>query len=110
MSATRNPALGNAQLRVLDVIEALAGHEVFGLRLKDVATAVKTPLLTDTESGSCVVLKTWTCDARPQQSSIRSAVRPKRRGSTTSVRLGPPGAPRRASRSTRKASVPARAS
>ena len=26
--------LGNAQLRLLKVIEALSGHEVFGIRLK----------------------------------------------------------------------------
>lgn len=41
MSTARNPVLGNAQLRLLEVIETLAGHEVFGLRLRDVATAVK---------------------------------------------------------------------
>lgn len=33
--------LGNAQLRLLKVIEALSGHEVFGVRLKEVAVAVK---------------------------------------------------------------------
>ena len=33
--------LGNAQLRLLKVIEALSGHEVFGIRLKEVAQAVK---------------------------------------------------------------------
>ena len=33
--------LGNAQLRLLKVIEALSGHEVFGIRLKEVAVAVK---------------------------------------------------------------------
>jgi len=33
--------LGNAQLRLLKVIEALSGHEVFGIRLKEIATAVK---------------------------------------------------------------------
>lgn len=33
--------LGSAQLRLLAVIEALSGHEVFGLRLRDVALAVK---------------------------------------------------------------------
>lgn len=33
--------LGNAQLRLLKVIEALSGHEVFGVRLKEVAQAVK---------------------------------------------------------------------
>lgn len=33
--------LGTAQLRLLDVIEALSGHEVFGRRLKEVAAAVK---------------------------------------------------------------------
>lgn len=32
--------LGNAQLRLLKVIEALSGHEVFGTRLKDIAEAV----------------------------------------------------------------------
>ncbi len=32
--------LGNAQLRLLKVIEALSGHEVFGIRLKEVAAAV----------------------------------------------------------------------
>ena len=31
---------GNAQLRLLKVIEALSGHEVFGIRLKEVAAAV----------------------------------------------------------------------
>ena len=34
--------LGNAQLRLLKVIEALSGNEVFGIRLKEVAAAVKT--------------------------------------------------------------------
>lgn len=33
--------LGNAQLRLLKVIEALSGNEVFGIRLKEVAAAVK---------------------------------------------------------------------
>lgn len=33
--------LGNAQLRLLKVIEALSGHEVFGIRLKEVTQAVK---------------------------------------------------------------------
>lgn len=33
--------LGNAQLRLLKVIEALSGHEVFGIRLKEVAEAVQ---------------------------------------------------------------------
>lgn len=33
--------LGNAQLRLLKVIEALSGHEVFGIRLKEVAAAVQ---------------------------------------------------------------------
>ncbi|MER2545925.1 MAG: helix-turn-helix domain-containing protein [Candidatus Accumulibacter phosphatis] len=36
-------ALHNAaQLRLMDVIRALAGHEVFGLRLADIAKAVGT--------------------------------------------------------------------
>ena len=35
--------LGNAQLRLLKVIEALSGHEVFGIRLKQVALAVEAP-------------------------------------------------------------------
>ena len=39
---TDKKSLGNAQLRLLKVIEALAGNEVFGIRLKDVAAAVKT--------------------------------------------------------------------
>ena len=34
--------LGSAQLRLLKVIEALSGNEVFGIRLKEVAAAVKT--------------------------------------------------------------------
>ena len=34
-------ALGGAQTRLLKVIEALSGHEVFGVRLKEVALAVK---------------------------------------------------------------------
>jgi len=34
-------SLGTAQLRLLTVIEVLAGHEVFGSRLKDIAAAVK---------------------------------------------------------------------
>lgn len=34
-------SLGNAQLRLLKVIEALSGHEVFGIRLKEVAATVK---------------------------------------------------------------------
>lgn len=33
--------LGNAQLRLLKVMEALSGHEAFGVRLKEVATAVQ---------------------------------------------------------------------
>lgn len=33
--------LGNAQLRLLKVIEVLAGNEVFGIRLKEVTAAVK---------------------------------------------------------------------
>lgn len=32
--------LGNAQLRLLKVIEALTGHEVFGIRLKELSAAV----------------------------------------------------------------------
>ena len=32
---------GVAQGRLIDVIEALAGHEVFGIRLRAVATAVQ---------------------------------------------------------------------
>jgi len=38
--STDKKNLGNAQLRLLKVIEALSGHEVFGLRLRDVAIAV----------------------------------------------------------------------
>jgi DNA-binding IclR family transcriptional regulator len=34
-------SFGAAQLRLLRVIEALSGHEVFGIRLKEVAQAVK---------------------------------------------------------------------
>jgi DNA-binding IclR family transcriptional regulator len=37
-----NKNLGSAQLRLLKVIEALSGNEVFGIRLKEVAAAVKT--------------------------------------------------------------------
>lgn len=38
------PTLHNAaQLRLMDVIRALAGHEVFGLRLADIAKAVGCP-------------------------------------------------------------------
>lgn len=60
MSATvKNPALGNAQLRLLEVIEALAGNEVFGLRLKDVATAVKTPLPTVLRDLQTLAEKGW---------------------------------------------------
>lgn len=33
--------LGVAQMRLLDVIETLSGHEVHGLCLRDVSTAVK---------------------------------------------------------------------
>ena len=33
--------LGNAQMRLLKVIEALSGNEVFGIRLKEVAAAVR---------------------------------------------------------------------
>ncbi len=35
-------SLGTAQMRLIDVIEALSGHEVFGVRLKELAEAVKT--------------------------------------------------------------------
>ena len=44
MSERNNPDkknTGAAQLRLLKVIEALSGHEVFGIRLKEVAIAVK---------------------------------------------------------------------
>lgn len=34
------PTHNAAQLRLIDVIRALAGHEVFGLRLADIAKAV----------------------------------------------------------------------
>lgn len=34
-------SLGSAQGRLIDVIEALSGHEVFGRRLKELAAAVK---------------------------------------------------------------------
>ena len=34
-------SLGSAQMRLIDVIEALSGNEVFGIRLKEVAAAVK---------------------------------------------------------------------
>ena len=37
-----NKNLGGAQTRLLCVIEALSGHEVFGIRLKEVAAAVNT--------------------------------------------------------------------
>jgi DNA-binding IclR family transcriptional regulator len=40
MSANKKN-LGNAQLRLLKVIEALSGHEVFGIRLKEVVEAVQ---------------------------------------------------------------------
>jgi len=33
--------LGTAQLRLLKVIEALSGHEVFGIRLKELSATVK---------------------------------------------------------------------
>ena len=42
MSDDNRKNLGNAQLRLLKVIETLSGHEVFGIRLKEVAAAVKT--------------------------------------------------------------------
>ena len=42
MSDDDKKNLGGAQLRLLRVIEALSGHEVFGIRLKEVAVAVKT--------------------------------------------------------------------
>ena len=41
MNAAEKKNLGNAQLRLLKVIEALSGHEVFGIRLKEVAEAVE---------------------------------------------------------------------
>jgi len=40
--------LGAAQMRLIDVIEVLSGHEIFGIRLKEVSAAVK--------SGSSTVL------------------------------------------------------
>ena len=40
MSDDDKKNLGSAQLRLLKVIEALSGHEVFGIRLKEVAVAV----------------------------------------------------------------------
>lgn len=58
-TTTKNPSLGNAQLRLLEVIEALAGNEVFGLRLKDVATAVKTPLPTVLRDLQTLAEKGW---------------------------------------------------
>ncbi len=36
-------AHNHAQLRLMDVIRALAGHEVFGLRLADIAKSVGSP-------------------------------------------------------------------
>jgi DNA-binding IclR family transcriptional regulator len=41
MNAAEKKNLGNAQLRLLKVIEALSGHEVFGIRLKEVAETVQ---------------------------------------------------------------------
>lgn len=41
MNAAEKKGLGNAQLRLLKVIEALSGHEVFGIRLKEVAESVQ---------------------------------------------------------------------
>jgi DNA-binding IclR family transcriptional regulator len=41
MNEPTSPSAHNAaQLRLIDVIRALAGHEVFGLRLADIAKAV----------------------------------------------------------------------
>lgn len=40
MSDDTKKSLGAAQLRLLKVIEALSGNEVFGIRLKEVAIAV----------------------------------------------------------------------
>lgn len=34
----------NAQARILAVVEALSGHEVFGLRLKEVADLMRAPM------------------------------------------------------------------
>lgn len=41
MSDDNAKNLGNAQLRLLKVMEALSGHEVFGIRLKEVSAAVQ---------------------------------------------------------------------
>lgn len=60
MSAPEDRRHNAAQLRVLQVIEVLSGNEVFGMRLTDIAKAMRTPAPTTLRDLQAAEAGGWT--------------------------------------------------